>query len=35
MGTMNMHRSKSGVITYRASIQRRGQQTLSATFPTM
>jgi site-specific recombinase XerD len=35
MGTINTHRSKSGVITYRARIQRRGRKTLSATFPTL
>src|SRR5262245_14578410 len=35
MGTINTHRSKSGVIRYRARIQRRGQTTLSATFPTL
>jgi hypothetical protein len=35
MGTINTHRSKSGVITYRARIQRKGQQTLSATFRTL
>jgi hypothetical protein len=32
MGTTNTHRSKTGVIIYRARIQRRGQQTISATF---
>jgi hypothetical protein len=35
MGTINTHRSKSGVITYRARIQRQGLPTLSATFPTL
>src|SRR5713101_2334572 len=35
MGTINQHRSKGGVISYRARIQRQGQKTLSATFPTL
>jgi hypothetical protein len=35
MGTINTHRSQSGVITYRARIQRKEQQTLSATFSTL
>jgi integrase len=35
MGTINTYRSKSGVITYRARIQRKGQRILSATFPTL
>src|SRR5215471_12416396 len=35
MGTINTHRSKSGVITYRARIQRKGQRTSSATFSTL
>ena len=32
MGTINTHRSKSDVITYRARMQRKGQKTLSATL---
>ena len=32
METINTHRSKSGVITYRARMQRKGQKTLSATL---
>jgi len=35
MGTINTHRAKDGVITYRARIQRKGQQTLSATFTSL
>ena len=35
MGTINTHRAKDGVITYRARIQRKGQQTLTATFTSL
>jgi hypothetical protein len=35
MVTINTHRSKSVVITYRARIQRKGQKTLSDTCPTL
>jgi len=35
MGTISTHKAKDGVITYRARIQRKGQQTLSATFPSL
>jgi integrase len=35
MGTINQHRSKGGVISYRARIQRQGQKTLSATFSSL
>jgi len=35
MATINAHMSKAGITTYRVRIQRRGQQTQTATFPTL
>ena len=35
MATINAHTSKAGITTYRVRIQRRRQQTQTATFPTL
>jgi integrase len=35
MATINVHTSKTGITTYRVRIQRKGQRTQTATFPTL
>ena len=35
MATINAHKSKTGITTYRVRVQRRGQKTMTATFPSL
>ncbi len=35
MATINTHRSKDGTLTYRVRVRMRGQQTQTASFPSL